>query len=241
MRETIEDLQCKGMKLVQDKDGFRFGTDAVLLSDFARNFGAKTALDLCSGNGIIPILMSAKTKTEKIYGIEIQRASAELFKKSIALNGLEERVEVICDDLKNLLKIFPKRSFDMITCNPPYMKCGAGVVNETDTKTIARHEILCTLEDCIAISSLLLAPKGRLFMVHRPSRLAEVISLFKKHKIEPKRLRLVYPDEKSEPTLFLIEGLIFGGEEMRIMPPLFLKNAAGEESEELKAIYNREN
>lgn len=239
--ETLEDLQCGGMKIYQDKEGFRFGTDAVLLVDFAKKCRAESALDLCCGNGIIPILLAAKTKIGKICGIEIQQKAAKLAQKSVALNGLDGRVEITEGDLKNYLQFYPKRSFDMITCNPPYMRGGAAVVNENDAKIIARHEIKCTLEDVIRTASDLLAQGGRFFMVHRPSRAAEVISTMSRYRIEPKRLRFVHPDEKSEPILFLIEGLIFGGNELRVMPPLFLKGADGKESAELAKIYNRNN
>lgn len=239
MSETIDDLQCGGMRIIQNSGGFRFGTDAVLLADFAKDFPAKNALDLCCGTGIIPILLAAKTKTEKLYGIEIQKGAAELAGRSVRLNALEDRVRIINADLKDSFKIFPKRSFDMITCNPPYMKAGAAIMNEASEKTIARHEVSCTLEDVISVSAGLLAAGGRLFMIHRPVRLAEVMAVMKHYKIEPKRLRLVYPDEKSEPVLFLTEGLLFGGEELRIMPPLFLKDPDGGESKELKSIYNR--
>lgn len=239
MSETIDDLQCGGMKIIQETGGFRFGTDAVLLSDFAKNFRAKHALDLCCGNGIIPILLAAKTKIEEIYGIELQKAAAELAKRSVELNNIGNRVKIINADLKDSGEFFKKRYFDMITCNPPYMKAGAAIMNSNDQKTVARHEIKCTLEDIIKVSQDLLAAGGRFFMIHRPARMAEAMACMKQYKIEPKRLRLVYPDEKSEPALFLTEGLLFGKEELRVMPPLFLKNSSGGESEELRRIYNR--
>lgn len=239
--ETIDDLQCGGYKLLQDSDGFKFGTDAVLLSDFAKGCRCKRLLDMCTGNGIVPILLAAKTKIGRIYGIEIQKSAAELARRSAELNALKDRVEIINGDIKEYNRYFEKRSFDAVTCNPPYMKAGSSIVNENDAKMIARHEISCTLEDIISAAAELLAVGGRFFMVHRPKRLAEVIACMKKHRIEPKRLRFVHPDEHSEPALFLIDGLIFGGEEIRIMPPLFLKGENGEESEELKAIYGREN
>jgi tRNA1Val (adenine37-N6)-methyltransferase len=241
MNETLEDLQCKGMKLIQDRDGFRFGTDAVLLADFAKKFKAENMLDLCCGNGIIPILMAAKTDIKKICGIEIQHDAAELAKRSAKLNKLENRIEITEGDLKDCLQFYNKRSFDMITCNPPYMKSGSAIVNECDAKTIARHEIKCTLRDVIRAASDLLNLNGRFFMVHRPSRLAEVISCMKEYKIEPKRLRFIFPDEDSEPVLFLAEGLMFAKEDVRIMPPLFLKDGTGAESAELKSIYGRKN
>lgn len=238
--ETIEELQCGGYKILQDSACFKFGTDAVLLADFAKAARGDTLLDLCTGNGIIPILLAAKTKIKQITGIEIQKKSAELAKRSVEMNKLEDRVEIVCGDLKEYGKFFEKRSFDVITCNPPYMKCASAIVNETDEKKIARHEFFCVLEDVVKTAAALLKVNGRFFMVHRPTRLAEIIACMKKNKIEPKRVRFVHPDEKSEPTLLLIEGIMFGGEETRVMPPLFLKGENGEESPELKNIYGRD-
>lgn len=238
--ETVEDLQCGGYKLIQDTESFKFGTDAVLLADFAKNARGKKLLDLCAGNGIVPILLAAKTKFEKIYGIEIWEKSADTARRSVMLNKLEDRVEIICGDLKEWGKYFEKRSFDSITCNPPYMKANSAIRNNNDAKTTARHEICCTLEDVLSAASELLKPGGKMFMVHRPTRLAEVLALMKKYRLEPKRLRMVHPDEKEEPVLFLVEGLMLGGEEIRVMPPLFLKSPEGGESEELKRIYGRE-
>ena len=238
--ETIEDLQCGGLRLIQIKNGFRFGTDAVLLADFAKDSPAQTALDLCCGNGIVPILLSAKTKIKRLCGLEIQNEATELAKRSVQLNGLQDRIEICEGDLKDFGQFYAKRSFDLITCNPPYMKTGAAITNENDAKTIARHEVRCTLDDIFKSASQLLALNGRISMVHRPARLAEVIYAMKEHRIEPKRLRMVLPDPKSEPVLFLIEGLLFGGEGIRIMPPLIMKDEKGGESQELKEIYNRE-
>ena len=235
--ETVDDLQCGGYRIIQDTDGFKFGTDAVLLADFAKNVRGKRLLDLCTGNGIVPILLAAKTNVEKIYGIEIQTKAAETAARSVQLNGLTERIQIINGDLRE--KHFEKRFFDAVTCNPPYMKASSAIVNENDAKMIARHEICCSLEDVISAAASLLTVGGRFFMVHRPTRLAEVITCMKKYKLEPKRLRLVYPDRLSEPVLFLTEGLLFGKEEIRIMPPLFLKGEDGGESGELKAIYGR--
>lgn len=237
--ETVDDLQCGGYKIIQDTNGFKFGTDAVLLADFAKDAKGECLLDLCTGNGIVPILLAAKTNLKEIHGIEIRERSAELAVRSVKLNRLEERIKITNGDLKEYAEYFEKRSFDAVTCNPPYMKSNSAIVNTNDAKTIARHEICCTLEDIISAASQLLKVGGKFYMVHRPTRLAEVIFCMKKYKIEPKKLRLVYPDLLSEPVLFLIEGLIFGKEETRIMPPLFLKGTDGAESEELKKIYGR--
>ena len=237
--ETVDDLQLNGLNIIQKKHGFRFGVDAVLLSDFAAQTKSKATLDLCTGNGIIPILLSAKTDTPKICGLEIQENICNMAQRSVKLNGLNPRVEITQGDLKNAAEIYGKSSFDKITCNPPYMKSGSGLLNDADAKIIARHEILCTLEDVIRVSAQLLIPMGKLFMVHRPSRLTDIICTMREYKIEPKLLRLVCPAVGKPPNLVLISGAKGGSSELKCLPPLYLHNADGTETEELKKIYNR--
>ncbi len=237
--ETIEDLQLNGLRIIQKKHGFRFGVDAVLLSDFAARTKPRKILDLCTGNGIVPILLSAKTDAEKICGLEIQPHICDTALRSVALNGLYPRVEITCGDLKDAVDIYGQSAFDTVTCNPPYMKRGTGLINPADEKSIARHEIMCTLEDVIRVSAQLLAPAGRLLMVHRPSRLTDIICEMRKYKIEPKELRLVSPSLGKPPNLILVSGIKNGGAELRVLPELILFNADGSETEELKEIYNR--
>ena len=183
--------------------------------------------------------MSAKTDAKKICGLEIQEDICDMAKRSVELNGLSSRVEIMQGDLKNSVAIYGKSCFDKITCNPPYMKSGAGLLNDADAKIIARHEILCTLDDVIRASADLLIPMGRLFMVHRPSRLADIICAMREHKIEPKLLRFVCPSVGKPPNLVLISGAKGSNSELKCLPPLYLFNADGEETEELKKIYNR--
>lgn len=237
--ESLEDLQCGGLKILQKKDGFRFGADAVLLADFAKGIKSARTLDLCTGSGIIPLLLSHKSSAERIDGIEIQQNICDMASRSVALNSLEKKISITCGDLKNAAGIYPKRSFDLITCNPPYMPAGAAVKNSSDSKIIARHEILCTLEDVISASSQLLAHRGHLVLVHKPARLADIIYLMRKNSIEPKRIRFVHKSPFSEPSLLLTDGTYKGGVELRIMPPLYLYNDDGSETEELKRIYER--
>lgn len=237
--ETLEDLQVGGLKLIQKTDGFRFGIDAVLLADFAKSAPSSKTLDLCSGNGIIPILLSHKTKTPEIHGMEIQREICETANRSVKLNGLENRLKLIQGDLKSAAEVYGKRVFDVITCNPPYTPVGCGIANEPETKLIARHEVMCNLEDVISVSSMLLKQKGRLMLVHRPSRLADILCLMRKYDIEPKRIRFVHKGYNSEPSLVLADGAYKGGRELRIAPPLYLYDEVGNETEELKRIYER--
>ena len=237
--EVLDDLQINNLFLIQRKGLFKFGTDAVLLSDWASGIVSEETLDLCAGSGIVPILMSAKTDIPHFCAVEIQKAAAECAKKSVIYNNLESRIEITCADLLDSVSIFGKRRFDLITCNPPYMKSNSAILNSADSKTIARHEITCSLEDIIRVSADLLTTKGHLCMVHRPSRLADLIYLMRKYNIEPKRLRLVQSKANSEPILVLIEGRYGGKSELKILPPLILYNGDGSETEELKRIYNR--
>ena len=237
--ETLEDLQAGGLSLIQKKDGFRFGIDAVLLADFAKDTPAKEALDMCTGSGIIPILLSHKTKIPKLFGLEIQEDVFEMANRSVTLNRLSERLQLDLGDIKAAYEIYGKRRFDLITCNPPYMPTGCGVKNELDTKIIARHEVLCTLENVIRSASQLLTQKGHLMLVHKPTRLADIICLMREYDIEPKRIRFIHKKPDSEPSLVLADGAYKGGRELRILPPLYLYDDSGEETTELKRIYER--
>lgn len=233
--EQLDDLELEGMKIIQKKDGFKFGTDAVLLSDFAKDFPSKHTLDLCSGTGIIAFLLYGKSKTKKFTTVEIQEEMAKMAEKSVMLNGLSENIRVICADLKNAVTLFGKRQFDLITCNPPYIR--DGITNENDAKTISRHEVLCTLEDIINVSSQLMKTNGRLAIVHRPSRIAELLYLMKKYKVEPKRMRFVHKTTSSPPILVLVEGIYGAKSDINVLKPLILYDDNMNETVELKEIY----
>lgn len=237
--ECIDDLQCGGLMLMQKKDGFKFGIDAVLLSDFAKGTRSERTLDLCTGTGIIPMLLSAKTDTPRIDALEIQSDICDMAKRSVIYNSLEDRIYVTEGDLKDALSVYGKASFDKITVNPPYMKCGTGIVNDTDTKTISRHEVKCTLEDVISVSAQLLKPKGRLYMVHRATRIADILYLMRKYKIEPKLLRLVHPSVNKAANLLLIEGMRGAAADLKLMGPLYVYDENGNYSEEINRIYGR--
>lgn len=236
--ETVDDLQ-NGTYIIQKSDGFKFGVDAVLLADFACGMKAKRAVDLCTGSGIIPLLLSQKTKTPRIDGVEIQPEIADMADRSVKYNSLDDRIFIKQLDLKDAVQFYGKRVFDAVTCNPPYMKTGAAIVNDSDTKLISRHEIKCTLDDVVRVSADLLNVGGRLYMVHRPSRLADIFCCMRKYKIEPKRMRLVIPSVRKSPKLVLVEGLFCGGAELIVEPPLYVYDENGGETEEVKRIYNR--
>ena len=237
--ETCEDLQLDGLKILQKADGFRFGIDAVLLADFSKIIRSEKTLDLCTGSGIIPTILSAKTKTREFSALEIQQEIYDMAVRSAEINGLSDRIRFDLGDVKASDKIYGKRQFDLITCNPPYMPIGTAIVNESDTKIISRHEVMCNLEDVIKASSMLLKQKGHLTLVHKPARLADIVCLMRDYDIEPKRIRLVHKKTDSEPSLVLVDGAYKGGKELRIMPPLFLYNGDGTETDELKRIYEK--
>lgn len=238
-KERIDDLEFKGLKIIQKEGGFCFGIDAVLLSDFAKEIRNNSqVLDLGTGTGILSILLTAKTNLKKIYGIEIQEEVANMAKRSVELNQLQEKVEIINKNIKDLKNIFEKNSMDAIVTNPPYKKLDTGKTNEKENKYIARHEVTASLEDFIKISFDLLKDKGSFYMIHRPERLAEIIYTLKKNKLEPKRMRFIYSNIEQEPKLVLIKAVKNAKEFLTVEKPLFIYNKQGEYTEEILQIYH---
>ena len=239
--ERIDDLQLHGLRLIQNPDWFCFGVDAVLLANYASQSIKKDTdvLDLCTGNGIIPLLLSVKSGAKQIYGIEIQEPVLDMALRSVKLNRLEEKVHLFCDDLKNAVTLFGKSRFDHITCNPPYKENGGGLICKDDIITLARHEILCTLEDIFIVSEQLLKPGGKLTLVHRPERLADLISYMRKYHIEPKRLRFVHPAPEKTANMILLEGTRQGRPKLFLDPPLYIYKAPNQYSDEINQIYER--
>ena len=235
--ERIDELQRNGYRIIQNPERFCFGMDAVLLSGFARAKKQERCLDLGCGNGIIPILMEAKTEGKHFTGLEIQPESADMAKRSVALNGLQDRIDIVEGDIKDASKMFGASSFHVVTTNPPYMTAQHGLTNLYEAKTIARHEVLCNLEDIIRESARLLMPGGRFYMVHRPFRLAEIISLMVQYRMEPKRMRLVYPYVDREPNMVLIEGLRGGKSRMTVEKPLIVYKEPGKYTDEIYDVY----
>ena len=236
--EQIDTLK-NGYKIIQDSERFQFGIDAVLLADFAGKGlkAGESVIDLGTGTGIIPLLMAKGCEAAAFTGLEIQKDSADMAARSVALNALEGRIKIINGDLKDAGKLFPRHSFNVVTCNPPYMIDAHGKGNELDALTIARHEVLCTLEDVVAAADSLLATHGRFFMIHRPFRLPEIFSSLEKHKMEMKRMRLVYPFASKEPNLVLIEARKNAKRRLTIEPPLVVRNDDGQYTAEIRKIY----
>ena len=220
--ERLDDLQIGGLELIQNPSGFCFGVDAVFLSDFVKVKPGETVLDMGTGNGIIPILLSAKTAGKKFTGLEIQADTADMARRSVAYNGLENRVEIVTGDIKEAADIFKPAFFDVITANPPYILSDHGLRNPDDAKAAARHEVLCTLDDILRGSMRLLQDKGRFYMVHRPFRLTEIMRKMNYYKLEPKRIQFIHPYVDKEPVLVLIEGVRSAKPRVTVEPPLII-------------------
>lgn len=237
----INDLvYFKDIKIVQNKDYFNFSLDSILLPNFVEiTRKTKKILDMCTGNAPIPLILSTKTDA-KIYGVELQKEVYDLAKETIKINNLDNQIELINDNIKNLKKIFNTETFDIITCNPPYFKKkDDSIINENKIKSIARHEIEMELEDIMIISKALLKNEGSLVLVHRTDRLIEIIELMKKHNIEPKRMRLIYPKVNTESNLVLIDGRKNGKEGLKILPPLYIHNDDNSYTNEVLEMFGK--
>lgn len=235
--ERIDDLQRNGYRIIQNPDKFCFGMDAVLLAGFSRAKEGSLVLDLGTGTGILPILMEARTKAAHLTGLEIQAESADMARRSVALNGLGDKITIVTGDIKEAGSLFDAASFDVITCNPPYMIGQHGLVNPEDAKAIARHEILCTLEDVIEQAAVLLKPGGNFFMVHRPFRLVDIMTLLRRYRLEPKRMQLVYPFADKEPNMVLVEANRGGKPRMKVEKPLIIYKEPGVYMPEIYELY----
>ena len=235
--ERIDDLQRNGYKIIQDPCRFCFGMDAVLLSGFARAKEGDRVIDLGTGTGIIPILMEAKTSAAHLTGLEIQEESADMARRSVALNGLEDKIDIVTGDIRQAVELFGKSTMDVVTSNPPYMIGQHGLKNPHSEKAIARHEVLCTLEDVISAAAGLLKPGGNFYMVHRPFRLAEIMTCLNKYRLEPKRMRLVYPFIDKEPNMVLIEANRGGRSRLTVEKPLIVFETEGQYKQEILEEY----
>ena len=235
--ERLDDLQRNGLKIIQKTDGFCFGMDAVLLSGFASVKPGERALDLGTGTGIIPLLLSAKTKGDHFTGLEIQTEIMKMAQRSVALNGLEKKIDIIQGDIKEASRIFGAASLDVVTSNPPYMNDAHGLKNPGDVKAISRHEVLCTLEDVVREGTKALKPGGRFYMVHRPHRLAEIITVMRQYKLEPKRMKFVHPFADKDANMVLIEAVRGGGAWLKLEPPVIVYKEPGVYTDEIYEIY----
>lgn len=239
--ERIDDLEFKNLKIIQNKNGFCFGIDAVLLSDFAKGIrNGSNVLDLGTGTGILGILLCGKTKLNRITGVEIQQEVYDMAKRSIKLNNLEDRFMVINEDIKDLDKKLELQSYDAIVSNPPYKKDNTGLKNTNEYKVISRHEVKCNLEDIIRVSSKLLKSNGNLYMVHRPERIKDIVLQLEKYNMQLKEIRFVHPNINRKPNMILVRAVKNGGDFLTVQEPLFVYNLDGTYSNEILKIYNKE-
>ena len=237
--ESIDDLQLNGLQLIQKEQGFRFGVDAVLLSHFANVKKKHRVIDLCTGTGIVSFLVYGKYNPQEVIGLEIQDDMVEMANRSSKLNDTSDIVKFVQGDLKDKALLDSLGRFDVVTVNPPYKLNNAGILNPNDKLAIARHEIMCNLEDVIVSARRLLKDNGRMFIVHRPERLADIFGLMRKYKIEPKRVRLVQPNTKKAPNIVLVEGQRDGGAFLKWEETLYVYDDNGNYSEEINRIYGR--
>ena len=235
--ERVDELQRNGYKIIQDPEKFCFGMDAVLLSAFAQANANDKVLDLGTGTGIIPILMEAKTDAKHLTGLEIQESMAEMAQRSVKLNHLEGKVEIVQGDIGDASKIFGASSFDVVTCNPPYMIEHHGLKNPTDAKSIARHELLCSWKDIVRETAKILKVHGHFYIVHRPFRLVELLSELSDAGLEPKRMRLVYPYVDKEPNMVLIEAVKGGKSRLKVEKPLIVYKDVNIYTDEIIDMY----
>ncbi|ACA45911.1 TPA: tRNA1(Val) (adenine(37)-N6)-methyltransferase [Clostridium botulinum] len=238
--ETLDDLQLKGIYVIQKKQAFRFGIDAVLLANFPTIKNGAKVVDLCSGTGIIPFILAGKTNASNIIGIEIQKEIADMAKRSIKYNNLQEKVRFIEGDLKNLKLLKGIEKVDVVTVNPPYKTQGTGIININDKNAISRHEICCTLDDVVKAAKVLLKDKGKLYMIHRPDRIVDIMNVMRKYYIEPKLIRTIHPAVDKPPSMILIEGQKNGGKFLKWDRPLYIYDENNKYTNEVKRIYGME-
>lgn len=237
--ETLDDLQLKGIHVIQKKDAFRFGVDAVLLANFAKVKKSHKVIDFCTGTGIIPFIIAGKTECNDIKGIEIQEEFVDMAKRTVDHNNLSDRINFYCRDLKDIDFLKSMEKVDVVTVNPPYKLQGSGIINVNDKNAIARHEILCNLEDVIVAAKAVLKDNGRFYMIHRPDRLCDIFCLMRKYKIEPKRVKMIHPTYNKAPNIVLIEGQNFGGSFLKWDEPLYVHELDGSYTKEIDKIYGR--
>lgn len=242
--ERIDDLKRNNLKIIQNPGRFCFGMDAVLLSGFAEAGKNDRVIDLGCGNGIIPILMSAKTEGKSFTGLEIQDEMADMADRSVKLNGISDRVKIVRGDIRNAIKeingqpqLFQKASFNVVTSNPPYMAEGSALINPSEPLNIARHEIMVTLDEVMEAAAGLLVPGGKFYLVHRPSRLAEIFAAMGRYRLEPKRMKMVHPFIGKDANMVLICAVKGAGHELKVEKPIIVYESINKYTQEIYDIY----
>lgn len=235
--ERLDDLMIRGLSLIQNPKWFCFGMDAVLLSDFADAAEGERVIDLGTGTGILPLLLWAKTRGEHFTGLEIIPEMADMARRSVAGNHLEEKIDIVEGDIREAAQLFGRASFQAVTCNPPYIKAGTGLVSKDPRSAAARHEVLVTMEDVAKTAAALLVPGGRFYLVHRPRRLAEILRLLGDAGLTPKRLAMVHPYAGEAANMFLLEAVLGGGEGLSVEAPIIVYDAPGRYTADVLARY----
>ncbi|EFD05370.1 tRNA1(Val) (adenine(37)-N6)-methyltransferase [Peptostreptococcus anaerobius] len=238
-KERIDDLQCKGLRLIQNPDGFCFGIDAVLLANFSKVKRGSKVVDLGTGTGIIPVLISGKSRADKIIGVEIQEEVAEMATRSVKLNDLEDRVIILNEDLNNITSLIGKNTVDVVVSNPPYMH-SKGIINENDKKAISRHGIMCDLEDIFRVAKDILKPNGKLYMINRTLRLVDMMVYARNHNLEPKTMKFVHSKIGKAPKLVLVEFVKCAKPEVKVLEPLYIYKEDGSYTDQTLAIYSKD-
>lgn len=238
-KERIDNLQCKGLRLIQNPDGFCFGIDAVLLANFSKVKRGSKVVDLGTGTGIIPVLISGKSRADKIIGVEIQEEVAEMATRSVKLNDLEDRVSILNEDLNNITSLIGKNTVDVVVSNPPYMH-SKGIINENDKKAISRHGIMCDLEDIFRVAKDILKPNGKLYMINRTLRLVDMMVYARNHNLEPKTMKFVHSKIGKAPKLVLVEFVKCAKQEVKVLEPLYIYKEDGSYTDQTLAIYSKD-
>lgn len=237
LNERIDDLQRGGLRVIQRADAFRFGTDAVLLADFAAPRRHDRVCDLGTGTGVIPLLLYARENTISADAVEIQPDMADMAARSMAMNGLNEKIRVLPGDLRSIRTLLPHARYDLVTCNPPYGKAGGTLLNPDASKRLARHEESCAIEDVACAAAWLLQNGGRLCCVFPAARMIELSDAMRKYRMAPKRIRMVHSRVEKAAHLCLMEGMLDARPGLIIEPPLVIYDENNAYTPELRRIY----
>lgn len=238
--ETLDELSLGNIKIIQKKNGYRFSLDPILLIDFCRIKRYENVIDIGTGSGIIAQVLAKISKAKRIVGLELQKSMVDMAERSVVINGLSKRVEIRQGDVRKIRSLFSAGIFNVVVCNPPYRRAGSGRINPRSEQAIARHELEVKVEDIVKASKYLLKDKGRLYLIYLTERLGELISILRNHRIEPKRLRFIYPKPQTDSDMVLIEAMHNAGAGLKVDPPFYIYNSDGKNTEEFRRLYEKD-
>jgi len=239
VNERIDDIGFSGYRLIQNPKWFCYGVDAVLIADFASGAKGRRVVDLGTGTGIIPLVMMHKCSPEHIYGVEVQPEVADMAERTVAMNGLQDRISIVNENVKDAAEVIGPGTVDVVVTNPPYVEAGGGIHSGNIHKAVARHEIEGTLEDFIGCAFKLLKESGDLYMINRPSRLVDTVDLCRKYRLEPKELQFIQPAEGKKPNIFMIHCVKYGRPELKFMDPVCVYDEQRSYTSQIMDIYER--